>query len=76
MALAEVVVTKETGREGVCRRLGVHEEPSSFQHAAGREGGEERGAVEPQVSFFHSFNGQGGGLWAAPSPPGTAPFRR
>ena len=39
-------------------------------------GREERGAVEPQVSFFHSFNGQGGGLWAPPSPPGTAPFRR
>lgn len=53
MALAEVVVTKEREGEGVCRRLGVHEEPSSFQHAAGREGGEGScGAAGLFLPFF------------------------
>lgn len=53
VALAEVVVTKEREGEGVCRRLGVHEEPSSFQHAAGREGGEGScGAAGLFLPFF------------------------
>lgn len=79
--LTEVAVTKDGGREGVCRTLGVHYNPSSFPNAAGREGGREnRGELwgrGPLSSFLlMGREGVSRPLCRSSSPLGRASFRQ